>query len=118
MKRLKMQLKTRLFIHWTAVLRFAAENTEELFSMNFLKNFSRFILDKSTNMRCNIYYIIEIFYDKKQLSISSKFKIMKTKIRKISDWKSWQITKTKHNAEIIATHIAVIIAVFIFAACL
>ncbi|MCS3531845.1 hypothetical protein [Chryseobacterium sp. JUb7] len=43
---------------------------------------------------------------------------MKTKIRKISDWKTWKTSTNKHNIEILATHIAVIIGVFIFAACL
>ncbi|MCU7618623.1 hypothetical protein NZ698_15620 [Chryseobacterium sp. PBS4-4] len=41
---------------------------------------------------------------------------MKTKIRKISDWKNWKTSTTKHNAEILITHVAVIVAVFIFAA--
>ncbi|MFC3158950.1 hypothetical protein SAMN05443633_107119 [Chryseobacterium arachidis] len=43
---------------------------------------------------------------------------MKSKIRKISDWKTFKTTTNRHNLEILATHIAVIIGVFIFAACL
>ncbi|MGN7759220.1 MULTISPECIES: hypothetical protein [Chryseobacterium] len=43
---------------------------------------------------------------------------MKTKIRKISDWKTLKTTTNRHNAEVLATHIAVIIGVFIFAAML
>jgi hypothetical protein len=43
---------------------------------------------------------------------------MKTKIRRISDWKTFKTTTNKHNIEILATHIAVIIGVFIVAACL
>ncbi|MDV7697205.1 hypothetical protein N6B72_09770 [Chryseobacterium soli] len=43
---------------------------------------------------------------------------MKTKIRKEFDWKSWKTSNSRHNTEILATHIAVIIGVFIFAACL
>ncbi|WP_345200399.1 hypothetical protein [Chryseobacterium ginsengisoli] len=43
---------------------------------------------------------------------------MKSKIRKISDWKTFKTTTNKHNIEILATHIAVILGVFIFAACL
>ncbi|WP_262919063.1 hypothetical protein [Chryseobacterium daecheongense] len=43
---------------------------------------------------------------------------MRTKIRKLSDWKSWKKSDSRHNTEILATHIAVIIGVFIFAACL
>lgn len=41
---------------------------------------------------------------------------MKTKIRKISDWKTFKATANKHNVEILATHIAVIVAVFVLAA--
>ncbi|WP_294288867.1 hypothetical protein [uncultured Chryseobacterium sp.] len=41
---------------------------------------------------------------------------MKSKIRKISDWKMLQSTTNRHNAEILATHIAVIIGGFVFAA--
>jgi hypothetical protein len=41
---------------------------------------------------------------------------MKTKIRKISDWKTFKTTSNRHNMEILATHIAVIIGVFILAA--
>ena len=40
---------------------------------------------------------------------------MKTRIRKISDWKNLKTSTAKHNAEILATHIAIIIAVFILA---
>ncbi|WP_274608430.1 hypothetical protein [Chryseobacterium indologenes] len=43
---------------------------------------------------------------------------MKNKIRKISDWKTWKTTTNRHNTEILLTHIAVIVSVFIFAACL
>lgn len=43
---------------------------------------------------------------------------MKSKIRKISDWKTFQTSTNKHNIEILATHIAVIIGVFVFAAVL
>lgn len=43
---------------------------------------------------------------------------MKTKIRRISDWKTWKSTTNRHNAELLVTHIAVIIGVFIFAAML
>lgn len=43
---------------------------------------------------------------------------MKTKIRKISDWKTFKTTTNRHNMEILATHLAVIIAVFIFASLL
>ncbi|WP_262889259.1 hypothetical protein [Chryseobacterium antibioticum] len=43
---------------------------------------------------------------------------MKSKIRKISDWKTWKTTTTRHNTEVLLTHIAVIIGVFIFAAML
>ncbi|MEN4762396.1 hypothetical protein ABEG63_18855 [Chryseobacterium sp. C39-AII1] len=43
---------------------------------------------------------------------------MKKKIRKISDWKTFKTTTRRHNFEILATHIAVIVGVFIFAACL
>lgn len=43
---------------------------------------------------------------------------MKTKIRKISDWKTLKTTNNRHNIEILATHIAIIAGVFIFAACL
>ncbi|WP_262495895.1 MULTISPECIES: hypothetical protein [Chryseobacterium] len=43
---------------------------------------------------------------------------MKNKIRRISDWKTWKNTTNRHNAEILLTHIAVIVGVFIFAACL
>ncbi|MCU7615022.1 hypothetical protein N0B16_11290 [Chryseobacterium sp. GMJ5] len=43
---------------------------------------------------------------------------MKTKIRRQTDWKQWKTSNYKHNAEILITHIAVIIGVFIFAACL
>jgi len=43
---------------------------------------------------------------------------MKTKIRKISDWKMLKTSTSRQNTEILATHIAVIIGVFIFAACL
>ncbi|WP_262710328.1 MULTISPECIES: hypothetical protein [unclassified Chryseobacterium] len=43
---------------------------------------------------------------------------MKNKIRRISDWKTWKTTTNRHNAEILFTHIAVIVGVFIFAACL
>lgn len=41
---------------------------------------------------------------------------MKSKIRKVSDWKTFETTVNRHNIEILATHIAVIIGVFIFAA--
>ncbi|SDQ71923.1 hypothetical protein SAMN05421664_2312 [Chryseobacterium soldanellicola] len=41
---------------------------------------------------------------------------MKTKIRRISDWKTFKTTTNKHNIEILATHIAVIIGVFVVAA--
>ncbi|SMP34461.1 hypothetical protein [Chryseobacterium profundimaris] len=41
---------------------------------------------------------------------------MKSKIRRISDWKTCKSTMKRHNIEILATHIAVIIGVFIFAA--
>ncbi|CAA7196000.1 MULTISPECIES: hypothetical protein [Chryseobacterium] len=40
---------------------------------------------------------------------------MKTKIRKVSDWKTKETTTIKNNLEILATHIAVIISTFIFA---
>ncbi|WP_262484495.1 hypothetical protein [Chryseobacterium sp. RU37D] len=43
---------------------------------------------------------------------------MKSKIRKISDWKIHKTMTSRHNLEILAVHIAVIIGVFIFAACL
>lgn len=43
---------------------------------------------------------------------------MKSKIRRISDWKTLQTTTNRHNIEILATHIAVIVGVFIFAAIL
>jgi len=43
---------------------------------------------------------------------------MKTKIRKISDRKTLKTSTSRQNTEILATHIAVIIGVFIFAACL
>ncbi|WP_261511196.1 MULTISPECIES: hypothetical protein [Chryseobacterium] len=43
---------------------------------------------------------------------------MKTKIRKQFDWKQWKESNSRHNIEILATHIALIIGVFIFAACL
>ncbi|WP_262484665.1 hypothetical protein [Chryseobacterium phocaeense] len=43
---------------------------------------------------------------------------MKSKIRRISDWKSWKTTTSRHNTEILITHIAVIVGVFIFAAML
>ncbi|MFN1216332.1 hypothetical protein [Chryseobacterium kwangjuense] len=43
---------------------------------------------------------------------------MKSKIRQISDWKSWKTTTSRHNTEILITHIAVIVGVFIFAAML
>ncbi len=43
---------------------------------------------------------------------------MKSKIRKTSDWKTFETTTDRHNLEILATHIAVIIGVFIFAALL
>ncbi|MEY8759698.1 hypothetical protein [Chryseobacterium tongliaoense] len=43
---------------------------------------------------------------------------MKTKIRKQFDWKQWKTLNSRHNIEIWVTHIAVIIGVFIFAACL
>jgi len=41
---------------------------------------------------------------------------MKTKIRKISDWKTFKTTTDKHDIEILATHIAVIVGVFLIAA--
>ncbi len=41
---------------------------------------------------------------------------MKSKIRKISDWKTLKTTTTRHNLEILATHIAVIVGGFVFAA--
>lgn len=41
---------------------------------------------------------------------------MKSKIRKKSDWKACETTAKRQNIEILATHIAVIIGVFIFAA--
>ncbi|SHL23324.1 hypothetical protein [Chryseobacterium polytrichastri] len=41
---------------------------------------------------------------------------MKTKIRKESDWKQWEKSNSRHNMEILATHIAIIIGVFVFAA--
>ncbi|WP_343686737.1 hypothetical protein [Chryseobacterium gleum] len=41
---------------------------------------------------------------------------MKNKIRRTSDWKTWKTTTNRHNAEILLTHIAVIVGVFIFAA--
>lgn len=43
---------------------------------------------------------------------------MKTKIRKEFDWKQWKQSNSMHNMEILATHIAIIIGVFVFAACL
>lgn len=43
---------------------------------------------------------------------------MKSKIRKISDWKTLQTTTNRHNIEILVTHIAVIVSVFVFAAIL
>ncbi|MET3531545.1 hypothetical protein ABID31_002865 [Chryseobacterium flavum] len=43
---------------------------------------------------------------------------MKTKIRRYSDWKTWKTTTSRHNTEILLTHIAVIAGAFIFAACL
>ncbi|MFY7813876.1 MAG: hypothetical protein AB7E26_08230 [Chryseobacterium sp.] len=43
---------------------------------------------------------------------------MKTKVRRISDWKTCKTTMKRNNIEILATHIAVIVGVFIFAACL
>ncbi|MET3035716.1 hypothetical protein ABXT08_06425 [Chryseobacterium sp. NRRL B-14859] len=43
---------------------------------------------------------------------------MKTKIRRISDWKTLKNTTNRHNTEILLTHLAVIAGVFIFAACL
>ncbi|ANF51621.1 hypothetical protein A0O34_14400 [Chryseobacterium glaciei] len=63
-------------------------------------------------MECEIfYYIFHPFYYK-------KVKIMKTKIRKEFDWKQWKQSNSRHNMEILATHIAIIIGVFVFAACL
>ncbi len=41
---------------------------------------------------------------------------MKSKIRRISDWKTLKNSTDKHNLEILATHIAVIVSVFVFAA--
>ncbi|WP_262483417.1 hypothetical protein [Chryseobacterium piperi] len=43
---------------------------------------------------------------------------MKTKIRKQFDWKQWKESNSRHNIEIWVTHIALLIGVFIFAACL
>lgn len=43
---------------------------------------------------------------------------MKSKIRRISDWKTLQTTTNRHNIEILSTHIAVIVGVFVFAAIL
>jgi len=43
---------------------------------------------------------------------------MKSKIRRISDWKTCKTTVKRQNIEILATHIAVILGAFIFAACL
>ncbi|MDQ1805287.1 MULTISPECIES: hypothetical protein [Chryseobacterium] len=40
---------------------------------------------------------------------------MKTKIRKQFDWKQWKEANSRHNIEILATHIALIIGVFIVA---
>jgi hypothetical protein len=44
--------------------------------------------------------------------------VMKTKIRRISDWKTWKTTTSRHNTEVLLTHIAVIVGVFIIAAML
>ncbi|WP_294299068.1 hypothetical protein [uncultured Chryseobacterium sp.] len=41
---------------------------------------------------------------------------MKSKIRKNSDWETFKTTTNRHHIEILATHIAVIVGVFIFAA--
>ncbi|WP_294201732.1 MULTISPECIES: hypothetical protein [Chryseobacterium] len=41
---------------------------------------------------------------------------MKSKIRKISDWNTFRTNTNRHNIEILATHIAVIVGVFVFAA--
>jgi len=41
---------------------------------------------------------------------------MKSKIRRTSDWKTIETTTSRHNLEILATHIAVIIGVFVVAA--
>lgn len=41
---------------------------------------------------------------------------MKSKIRKTSDWKTIETTTNRHNIEILVTHIAVIIGVFVMAA--
>ncbi|WP_370895600.1 hypothetical protein [Chryseobacterium gossypii] len=43
---------------------------------------------------------------------------MKTKVRKSSDWKQWKRANYRHNMEILAIHVAVIIGVFLLAACL
>ncbi|MBB4806118.1 hypothetical protein HNP38_001390 [Chryseobacterium defluvii] len=39
---------------------------------------------------------------------------MRSKIRKKIDWKQWETSNSRHHMEILATHIAVIIGVFIF----
>ncbi|MEC3874839.1 hypothetical protein [Chryseobacterium salviniae] len=41
---------------------------------------------------------------------------MKSKIRRISDWKTYKNSVKRHDIGILATHIAVIIGAFIFVA--
>jgi hypothetical protein len=38
------------------------------------------------------------------------------KIRKQGSWKQWKSSRTRHNLEILAINLAVIVAVFAFAA--
>jgi hypothetical protein len=43
---------------------------------------------------------------------------MRNKIRRESDWKTWEKSNSGRQIKILVTHIAVTVGVFIFAACL
>ncbi|WP_262712143.1 hypothetical protein [Chryseobacterium hagamense] len=43
---------------------------------------------------------------------------MRNKIRRQSDWKTWEESKSRQQVKILITHIAVTVSVFIVAACL